>query len=250
MRITGLPLLIAIGAAVSLGVAGCASPATLPLASTSAAPAGDAAGITASGVGQITGSPDVLTISIGVQTTAATAVAALARNAAVAGSVQGFLARSGVGPEDLQTTQLSLWPQYGSPNAPVTGYQVSDIITAKLRDLSKAGATIDGAVAAAGNDGRLQGVSFSFSDASGLQAAARKQAVTSARAHAQEMADAAGVKLGTLRSISEVASPVYPYPYGIGSAYAGAPSAAGSTPIQPGTEQLTVNLTATWNVAP
>jgi uncharacterized protein YggE len=90
----------------------------------------------------------------------------------------------------------------------------------------------------------MNGVSFSFDDSSQLLAQARKDAVAKAFVQAQQLASAAGIKLGALRSLSEDSAP---QPPGI---FNGAPTAgAPATPIQPGTQDVTVQVTAVWDIA-
>ena len=120
-------------------------------------------------------------------------------------------------------------------------------MTATLHDLSQAGAVIDAALAAAGDAGTLDGVSFSIADDSPLLAQARLQAVTAARTEAQQLAGAAGLKLVGLRSMSDQ-SQSDDYPQATSSAGAAA-SAAASVPVQPGTQQTTVQIVAVWNVS-
>jgi uncharacterized protein YggE len=224
-----------------------AAPAVRTVSATATDPgsgmAGAGSGISAVGTGRIAGTPDVLTVSVGVQTTAAHAVDALAANGARARAVIDALRANGVADKDIQTSQLSLSARY-TPSDVLTGYDVADTVTAKVRDVARAGQAIDAAVAAAGDSGRLQGVSFSFGDDSALRAQARHDAVVQARAQAEQLATAAGVKLGALRSLTE-SSPNQSWPATF--AAAGAPAAA--TPIQPGAQELTVSVTAVYEVA-
>jgi uncharacterized protein YggE len=249
-------LLLAAGTAAILGACTGASarPATAPGLRTVRAvgttgpgdpgPVVADTGITVHGTGRIAGTPDVLTVSVGVQTTAAHAVDALGQNSQRAHAVIDALKANGVADKDLQTTQLSLSAHY-TPGGAITGYDVSDTVTAKLRDVAKAGQAIDAAVAAAGDSGRLEGVSFSFGDDSALTAQARHDAVVRARAQAQQLADAAGVKLGALRSLAETSStPSWPVQYATGAV------AAPAAPIQAGTQELTVEVTAVYEVVP
>jgi uncharacterized protein YggE len=162
-------------------------------------------GINAIGTGEAFGEPDVLVVNVGVS--AERASIAEAREAA-AGAQRGVvdaLKRNGVAEKDIQTVQFSVNPQYDfrSGNQQIIGYQVSNVVTAKVRDLAKAGATIDAAIEAGGNDAVVQGVQFGIDDPSELQKQAREQAVKEAREQAQQLADNAGVKLGKLLSISE-----------------------------------------------
>ena len=241
-------LLLAAGAAVAFGACGGGlRPAAVPTvrAVPAAATAGPdpASGITVHGTGRISGTPDVLTVSVGVQTTAGHAVDALNQNSQRAHAVIDALKGNGVADKDIQTSQLSLSPHYTSSNV-LSGYDVSDTVTAKLRDVGRAGQTIDAAVSAAGDSGRLEGVSFSFDDDGSLRAQARHDAVGQARSQAQQLADAAGVKLGALRSLTE-SSPVSSWPVRYDTAGGVAPAA---TPIQAGTQELTVDVTAVYDV--
>ncbi|MDQ1370466.1 MAG: uncharacterized protein QOF20_2819 [Acidimicrobiaceae bacterium] len=202
-------------------------------------------GVTAHGVGRVTGAPDVMTLTIGVQSTAAHAGDALSANATRANAVIATLKSHGVANADIQTSQLSLYPQYDNNGNTIGGYQVTNTVTAKLHDVTKAGGAIDAAVAAAGDAGRLQGVSFSFNDDSSLLVRARADAVAAAKTQAQQLADASGAKLGTLRSLSEDVTRSSPVPY----AQAAGVADSAATPVQAGSQELTVAVTAIWNLA-
>jgi hypothetical protein len=199
--------------------------------------------ITTEGIGTVTGAPDTATVGIAVSTSAPHAAAALAHNNAVAAAVQRALETDGVATADIQTTGLSLQQTY--PPSPA-GYQVYDEVTATLRNLALAGTVIDSAVEAAGDAGRLDEVNLSMADTDPLMAAARSQAVNSAKVQAEQLATAAGAHLGSLVSLTDQAAPQQ-YPV-----YAGASASAGvaapPVPIQPGTQQLTVDVTAVWRV--
>jgi uncharacterized protein YggE len=185
-----------------------------------------------------------MTVSVRVSTSDPHAAAALAHNNAITLAVQQALQRDGVAAKDIQTTGLSLQQTY-PPTA--AGYEVDDEVSATLHNLARAGSAIDDAVAAAGDAGRLDGVSFSMSDTSPLMAAARQQAVTAARADAGQLAAAAGESLGGLRSLTEETNQNSPVPYSQVPTAAGSASAA-PVPVQPGTQQLSVVVTAVWDV--
>lgn len=180
--------------------------------------------ISVTGVGTVTGTPDTLTVQLGVQTRAATASAALAENNTKANALIAALTTHGVATKDLQTSQLSINPVYsGGTEATITGYEVSNSVTATLHDISKAGAVIDAAGQAAGDAIRLNSVGFSFGDDSALRAQARADAMKQALAQAKQLADAAGVAVGQVLSISESATvsgpqPMYAMPEAAGGA--------------------------------
>jgi uncharacterized protein YggE len=185
-----------------------------------------------------------MSVSVRVSTTDVHAAAALARNNAITLAVQRTLERDGVAAKDIQTTDLSLQETY--PPGP-GGFEADDEVTAKLHDLTKAGSVIDDAVATAGDAGRLDGVSFSLSDTSPLMAAARQQAVAAARTDAAQLAAAAGERLGALRVLTDETYPNSPEPYSALPAASSAPTTV-PVPVQPGTQQLSVVVTATWSV--
>ena len=229
--------------AIEPGAAGAGSADS---GSTAAANSGVADGsISAQAIGTISGTPDVVTIVIGVQTQSASAQTALDDNNKKAADVIGVLKDSGVAPADLQTSQLSINPSYDEKGQQITGYQVTNMVTAKLRDITTAGAVIDAAGKTAGDAIRVQQLSFSIDDDSALRAQARADAVRRAQAQAKQMADAAGVQLGAIRSITEApaATPT------IYAAMAGADTAAASVPLQPGSQELSVVVQVIYAIA-
>jgi uncharacterized protein len=244
----------AMGAALTLGLTACgggagggahrivpSSPATATpavLASTTGAGT-----LTTVGVGTVAGEPDTLTLGISVTTTATHASTALAQNNVIAARVQQVLQADGVAGADLQTTGLSLQQAYPAAN----GYQVEDQVTATVRNLSKAGTIIDDALAAAGDAGRLDMAYLSMSTTSPYLATARQHAVAAARLDAEQLAAAAGERLGTLVSLTDQAQQPGP----VFAAVSGEASAsAAPVPVQPGTQQVTVNVTAVWSISP
>ena len=229
--------------AIEPGAAGAGSADS---GSTAAANSGVADGsISAQAIGTISGTPDVVTIVIGVQTQSASAQTALDDNNKKAAEVIGVLKDSGVAPADLQTSQLSINPSYDEKGQQITGYQVTNMVTAKLRDISTAGAVIDAAGKTAGDAIRVQQLSFSIDDDSALRAQARADAVRRAQAQAKQMAEAAGVQLGAIRSITEApAATPTTYP-----AMAEADTVAASVPLQPGSQELSVVVQVIYAIA-
>jgi len=151
------------------------------------------------------------------------------------------LKKNGVAEKDIQTVQFNVNPQYDfrGGTQQIVGYEVSNVVTAKVRDLAKAGAAIDAATEAAGNDAVVQGLWFGIDDPTELQKQAREQAVKKAKDQAEQLADNAGVKLGKLLSISESSGSI-PYAADV----IRAPATGGGvteSPIQAG--ELTVRIT-------
>ena len=202
--------------------------------------------IAVSGHGTANGKPDQMTIQLGVQTTGPSAQTALTQNNTRAAALIAVLKKGGVADKDITTTELSLSSTTDTAGHP-TGYQASDMVSAKLLDLTKAGTLIDAAAAVTGNDIRLDGITFSVDDATTatLLATARANAVKDALAQAAQLAAASGVHVGAVRSIDDTATQTTPQPY---LSY-NAAAAAAPTPIQPGTQQLSADVSVVVDIA-
>jgi uncharacterized protein YggE len=225
-------------------VADAAAPA-LVRAATSTTTTTDA-GITVTGTGKVTGTPDTLQISLSVTATASSIDSALSSANKSAKAVQDALLAKGVATKDLQTSNLSIQPNYTSKGEP-SGYRVDESITASLRDLTKAGKTLSAAVAAGGDAVRVDGVSVALEDTSGLVAGARTSAVDDAKTKAEQYAKAAGRSLGDVQSISEVVTS--PTPMYADRAYAGVAATPSAVPIQAGSQDVVVDVTVVYAFA-
>jgi len=127
----------------------------------------------------------------------------------------------------------------------ISGYEVSNQVTATLRDVAGAGALIDAAARAAGDAVRVQQISFGIDDDAEPRARARADAVRQAVTQARQLADAAEVGLGPILSITEVTEGQPPVPITRDSA-AGAQA---SIPIEPGTQDVSVTVEVVHAVA-
>lgn len=225
-----------------------AAPNYSPVASSSTAniASAGATGITVTGSGKVTGIPDSLNISLSINTTAANINDALAAANRTAKAVQNSLSGNGVLAKDMQTSNMSIQPNYSTNGTP-SGYQVYESLTATLRDLSTAGAALGAAVDAGGNSVRVDGVNVALSDDSSLMAAARADAISNARIKATQYATAAGRTVGAVQSISESVQSQNPVNYGVDlRAVAGA--SAASVPIQAGSTNVTVDVTVVFSL--
>jgi uncharacterized protein len=201
--------------------------------------------ITVTGTGTVSGTPDQLMLSMGVQTSGSTVSGALGSANHAVRAVTAALTRAGVRTSDIQTSGLSIQPDYG-PNSPVpAGYGVSESIQVTLRMLGTAGSQISGAVRAGGNATVVDGVSLNLSDTSALLASARARAAADARTRAAQYAKALGRSLGPVVSMSEQA-PAEQFPM---AASAAGRAASGPVPVSPGSQQLTVTVTAVFALA-
>ncbi|HEY7143603.1 MAG TPA: SIMPL domain-containing protein [Streptosporangiaceae bacterium] len=198
--------------------------------------------ITVTGTGTVTGMPDQLTLSMGVQVSAPSVGSALQQANQAVRRVTGALRARGVAAADIQTSGLSIQPNYRANSQIPDGYGVSESLNATLRRLRVAGAEIDAAVRAGGNVATVDGISLNLTDTSGLLARARAAAVADAKVKATQYARALGQPLGPVVSITDQA-PAQPLPFDASKAAA---SGASPVPISPGTQQLSLSVTAVY----
>jgi len=158
---------------------------------------------------------------------------------------------AGIADDDIQTTNVAINPRYDTPTgrAPrIVGYSADNSFVVKLRDAAKDGATIDALSAAAGDAVQVQGIAYSFDDDTKLLDEARKDAVARARAQAQQLADAADVHLGAVRSVTDAGAPTSLYGFQAVGAGSAARDAV-AVPVSPGTQQLTMTVTVVFDIA-
>jgi hypothetical protein len=202
--------------------------------------------IDVTGTGQVRGTPDVLSLTLGVSTRDKSAGAALTHNSELSNKLVGVLKDAGVDEKDIQTANLSIAPVYDSDGENVIAYGVSNTVDVKIRDLDKAGDIVDAAAGVAGDEIVVSSLSFSFDDNSDLVAQARAEAVKRAKAQAEQLAKAAGVELGDILTMSETSTSDGPVVEA--APKQAADSSAGSTPIQPGSESLAVQVNMTFQI--
>ena len=199
--------------------------------------------ITVTATGKTTVVPDVARITLGVTITKPTVKAARAAAAQVMTNVIAAVKGLGVADADIQTVNLSLYPQYAAGSSTrITGYTIGNQVQVTVRDLDKAGDVVDLATAKGATD--LGGISFELADPVKALNDARAAAVAAARTSAQVMATAGSVSLGSVVSITDatVVTPIY-----YGAARAVAADAVG-TPVQPGTQDLSATVTVTFAI--
>jgi uncharacterized protein len=189
-----------VGAALPVLLVGSSSP-VVSGGTTTAAPVRR---IDVTGSGSVYAAPDQATVQLGVTSQAASAADALKDNSAKTAAVLTSIKNIGVDAKDIQTSDFSIFPTYGSNGTTITGYQVNNTVVVVIRDLANAGTILDQVVQAGANN--ISGLSFDIADPSKLQAEARTKAIAAARAKAEAMASAAGVSLGDIMTISESVS--------------------------------------------
>lgn len=207
--------------------------------------------IRVTGDARVTAKPDRVQIDIGVTTRAAQSQDAASQNARQVDAVLAAV-RKATGPAAvLKTISYSLNPTYQyHPNGEeptITGYSAVNVVQVTLDDLGKIGTVIDGATLAGAN--HLQGIQFTLRDQDAVRAEALRQAATRARAEAEVLAAALGLKVVRVLSAEENSPRVVPV-----RAYMGAPRAAmataTATPVEAGTLDVTADVMLTVEVGP
>lgn len=208
----------------------------------------ETSGITVSGHGEVDVPPDIGFVTVGVQATASTVAAARDTAANSADALVSALKKDGVAEKDIQTAGLSIQPNYDySKSTPrLTGYTVSNTVSVKVRKVDSMSKVVDDAVAAGGDAVRLQGVSFGVDDSDKAKQDAREKAMADAKSKAEALAKLGGVSLGKPVTIAEtvgqVASPSKEFAAG------SAASDSVSTPIQAGTNTVSIDVTVRWAI--
>jgi len=200
------------------------------------------------GMGMTTLTPDIAYIYLGVHTQAESAAIAVSQNNTSAQKVVDAIKNFGIKAEDIRTTNFSIYPsqQYDKDGQPTNIlYMVDNTIYVTVRDLTKLGDLLDAAVQAGANN--VNSITFDVADKTQALSDARKAAVANAKQQAQELADASGVKLGDITSISYYDSTPIAYDYGKGGG-GGASVAAASVPVNPGQLQFTVSVSLTYEL--
>lgn len=199
--------------------------------------------------GEVVGVPDIAQVQAGVVTDGADAATALAANNKAMARVVAALKKNGIASRDIQTSRVSLQPRYVHvPNQEpkLTGFQATNQVQLRLRDVSKAGAVLDALVAEGAN--QIQGPDFSFDKPEPLLDEARSKAVKTAMARAKLYADAAGLRVARVVKIDEQGGYRPPMPI---ARMAAAPemAKADSTPFEAGEASVSVQLSVTFELS-
>ena len=205
-------------------------------------------GIWVSGEGTVTVTPDVATLSLGVEVQAESVAVAQSQAAEAMDRVMGALADNGVAEKDIQTQYYSVYPvtrwDEDSQKEIIVGYRVTNTVSAKIREIDKTGTIIDAVASAGGDFTRINGIYFSVDDPSAYYEEARGEAMADAGAKAEQLAELAGGRLGKATYISESSStPPSVYRQSMSGAESAAP-----TPISPGEMEITLTVQVVYSI--
>jgi len=232
---------IVIAAAMVLAAA---SPPAMSQERPPGGPRPPAPSISVTGSGTAAGRPDTAEVMTGVITQGPTAAAALAQNSAVVEKVLKAVKALGIAERDIQTSSINVTPQrrQGRQEAyppDIVGYEVSNQLRVKVRDIAGLGRLLDEMVAQGANN--LGGIRFSVADPAPLLDQARQMAVADARRKAEVFATAASVKLGGVLSIRE-SSAMVPRP----EAFQMRAMAPAAVPVATGEQEYQTSVDITY----
>ena len=204
----------------------------------------------ANGTGEVMVTPDIAIVTLGVTSQATEASAALAANSAALSKAIAAIKAAGVAKKDIATAGFSIDPVYEPAKTPpsdrppsIVGYRVVNQVRVTVRDVKKSGGLLDAVVSAGAN--RVSGIAFDISDRKTAADNAIRAAIRDARAKAELMADAAGLRLVRILSVNASENggrgPIM--------AFDMAPRAK-AVPVMPGQRQISANAEIVWEVAP
>lgn len=194
--------------------------------------------------------PDIATVSAGVVTTARTARAAMRDNATRMSAAFAALRAAGIAERDMQTSGISLQPQYEyteNQRPRIVGYQVSNTVTVRMRDLEAVGPVLDALVAQGVN--QLNGPTFGIDNPDEALDRVRREAMETAMRRARIYAEASGMRIRRVVTINE--SGGYQPPQAVPMmARAMAMDAAAETPVAAGEVGLSIQLNVQFELEP
>jgi len=200
--------------------------------------------VSVSGTATVSATPDTASFSISVNTNAASVKAALAANNTAMNSVEAAVTRDGITKSNLQTNNLSVQPVTNNTGV-TTGYQVSDSLSVTTHQLASLGSVVADAVNTAGNTAQMSGITFSVTNSSSALDQARAEAIANARSEAVAIAKTSNTSVGRVLRITESDESSSPSPV----AYAATMGAVRtSVPVEQGTQPVTVQINATYQL--
>ena len=198
-----------------------------------------------SGSGTAISAPDIARAQLGVQIFDANVDLALAANNDLSAAVLNALALEGVATTDVQTSSFTVSVQRDyklEEQEQIVGFWVNNTVAVTLRDLDRVGQVLQAALTAGANT--VYNLVFALEDPEPLLRQARTRAVEDAQRRAQDLTQAAGIKLGKVLSIQETSAPSGPI-YGRGDFDS---AAAEAVPVQPGELTVTVQVQVVFEI--
>ena len=211
---------------------------------------GQQTGIWVTGQGKVSVAPDVATLRLGIEAQETSVAEAQAKAVEAMDEVRQVLAENGVADKDIQTRYFNIqkvtkWDRDREQEI-VIGYRVTNLVTAKIRDMDKTGTIIDAVAKAGGDLTRIDSINFSVDDPSEYYEEAREKAMADAKAKAKQLASLADITLDKPTYISESGqfSPIYP----VRAEMAVAAPAPVETPISPGEVEISLSVQVVYAI--
>ncbi len=233
-----------------VGLAGCqpGSPALGEITALSVS--SQQQGIWVTGQGKVAAVPDIATLRLGIDAEEESVAEAQTEAARAMDEVMAALTGNGVAEKDIQTQHFSIrrvtrWDRTKEVEV-VTGYRVSNIVTAKIRDIDNVGTIIDAVAKAGGDLTRIDSISFSVEDPTDYFKEAREEAMNDAEAKAKQLASLAGVNLGKATYISE--SSFYAPVVQRGGFQVLEEARVATTSISPGETEISLNIQVAYAI--
>lgn len=208
----------------------------------------DRPSISITGEGKVFAKPDIARINLAVSVDRPSVAEAQERTTELINRAVSVIKEKGVDEKDIKTTSYSINPRYDYPDGRqiLRGYEVTQNLEVKVRDLTKIGEILAAASEAGAN--QIGGLSFTTEDPESLQAEARDRAIEDAKKKAQELASKLGVKLGKVVGFFESGGFPPPIPYFGEAAGKGGDGRAIVPEIPVGENEIVVNVTITYQL--
>jgi uncharacterized protein YggE len=203
--------------------------------------------ITVTGHGTVKVTPDVADLWLGVETSADSGAEAMATIGTKSDQLVNQLKELGIAAEDIQTSDLSLYANYGPGGRRINGYNASVSVSVRAHDIDGIGQLLDSIQRLVGDELSIGGISFSYEDPEAVLEQARIAALENARARAEQYAAAAGTEVGEIIKIVETPSGG-PIPYYADARMEYAEDAA-ALAIEPGSQELAVDVSVVYAMA-
>lgn len=204
--------------------------------------------ISVQGKGTVKASPDVAVADIAISVEGATAKGAQDEANVKSKAVVDYLKKAGIKDADIKTSGYNIYPQYDYVygRSRIRGYQVTQSLTVKMRDMDKANTIVDGVVTAGAN--QVNSLRFEVDQPELLKSEARKLAIDDANKKADELRDQLHIGLGKIVSFSESGDYVPPIMYGMGGGAMAKEVSVTAPDLPAGENEIVVNVTITYQI--
>lgn len=198
------------------------------------------------GEGKIKAAPDTAKVEIGLVTEGKDSISVQNENTSKMNAVIKFLKDQGIKDEDIKTSNYNLSPKYdyNKGKSTLVGYIINQMLTVTIRDLTKVGKVLDGAVSSGAN--QINSISMFVDKPEEMKNKAREDAVRQAKEKASAASKIAGFRLGRVVSFNENTFGEPPIYYEAMMGRGGASSVSPSPQIEPGSQEIKISVTLTY----